>query len=152
LALGAPLVLMCQVSYAADEIRKAMGSLLRTQLLVLVATVVLVALSVTVRQSMILVAVAASVAAGVGHVEQLVRWHQAGLCPLSALVRPYLVHATLGSVLYVSGRLAADYGTGPLSQVVHGLLGMVPVALACVVLRRRLPLYSAAVSRGLVTG
>ncbi|MGW6360514.1 oligosaccharide flippase family protein [Streptomyces sp. NPDC055092] len=152
LALGAPLVLMCQISYAADEIRKAMGSLLRTQLLVLVATVVLAALSMMVGHSMVLVAVAASVAAGAGHVEQLVRWHRTGVCPLSALVRPYLVHASVGAALYVSGRLAADYGTGPVSQVVHGLLGMVPVALACVALRRRLPLYSAAVSRGLVTG
>ncbi|WBO64901.1 oligosaccharide flippase family protein [Streptomyces camelliae] len=149
LALGAPFVLLCQVSYAADEIRKAMGSLLRTQLLVLVATVVLVVSSVTAGQSMAFVAVAASVAAGLGHVEQLVRWHRAGVCSLSALVRPYLVHAGVGAALCVSGYLAADYGRGPLSQVVHGLLGMLPVGLVCVVLRRRLPLYSAAVSRGL---
>ncbi|MFI1654281.1 oligosaccharide flippase family protein [Streptomyces sp. NPDC020472] len=152
MAAGAPLVLLCQVGYAADEIRRELGGLLRTQLLVLTATVALVGLTVVAGQGLALVAVAASVAAGAGHLEQLVRWHRSGLCRLSALVRPYAVHAAVGAALYGSGRLAAGYGTGPLTQVAHGLLGMVPVALVCVVLRRRLPLYSAAVSRGLVTG
>ncbi|MFF8375717.1 oligosaccharide flippase family protein [Streptomyces sp. NPDC015661] len=151
LAAGAPLVLLCQVSYAVDEIRKEMGSLLRTQLLVLAATVVLVGLAVAVGRGMALVALAASVAAGVGHLEQLVRWHRSGLCRLSALVRPYAVHAAVGVALYGSGSLAASYGVGAPAKVLHGLLGMVPVALLCVVLRHRLPLYSAAVSRGMVT-
>ncbi|MCX5388862.1 oligosaccharide flippase family protein [Streptomyces sp. NBC_00094] len=152
LAAGAPLVLLCQVSYAADEIRREMGSLLQTQLLVLAATVVFVGLAVVAGQGMALVAVAASVAAGVGHLEQLVRWHRTGLCHMSAIVRPYAVHAAVGAALYGSGYLAAGYGNGPLARVAHGLLGMVPVALVCVVLRRRLPLYAAAVSRGLITG
>ncbi|MGW2202757.1 oligosaccharide flippase family protein [Streptomyces sp. NPDC001774] len=156
LAAGAPLVLLCQVSYAVDEIRKGMGSLLRTQLLVLAATVVLVGLAVVAGQGMAgqgmaLVALAASVAAGIGHLEQLVRWHRAGLCRLTSLVRPYTVHAAVGIALYGSGRLATGYGTGPLEQVLHGLLGMVPVALVCIVFRRRLPLYAAAVSRGMIT-
>jgi len=152
LAMGAPLVLLCQVSYAVDEIRKAMGRLLRIQLLVLAATVVLAAAAVAAHGSLLLIAVGASAASGIGHLAQLVGWHREGMCHLPALVRPYLVHATVGAALYGSGYLAAGFGTGPLSQVAHGLLGMVPVGIVCVVVRRRLPLYSAAVSRGLVTG
>lgn len=152
LAVGAPLLLLCQVSYAVDEIRRAMGSLLRTQLLVMAATVALVLLVVTARPSMVLIAAAASAAAGVGHLAQLLRWHRAGLCRLQAVVRPYAVHAIVGAALYGSGHLAAGFGAGPLSRVVHGLLGMVPVGLVCVLVRTRLPLYSAAASRGMVTG
>jgi len=152
LAIGAPLVLLCQVSYATDEICKALGSLLRTQLLVLAATVGLVALAAVTTRSLVLIAAAASAAAGIGHLAQLVRWHRAKLCHLPSLVRPYLIHATVGAALYGSGYLTTGFGVGPLSQVAHGLLGMVPVALVCVAVRRRLPLYSAAVSRGLVTG
>ncbi|GAA0671101.1 hypothetical protein GCM10010193_24110 [Kitasatospora atroaurantiaca] len=151
-ALGAPLMLLCGFSYAADEIGRALGSLLRTQLLVLAATVGLVAVVVATTRSLALISAAMSAAAGVGHLAQLVRWHRTGLCPLPSLVRPYLVHAAVGAALFGSGYLAAGYGTGPLSQVLHGMLGMVPVALVCVAARRRLPLYSAAVSRGLVTG
>jgi O-antigen/teichoic acid export membrane protein len=152
LAIGAPMVLLCQVSYAIDEVRKAMGSLLRNQLLVLGGTVVVVGLSVLTVRSLTLIAVATAVGSGLGHLAQLVRWHRTGLCRLPSLVRPYLVHAAVGAALYGSGHLAARFGESPLSQVADGLLGMVPVALVCVAARRRLPLYAAAVARGLVTG
>ncbi|GAA0688621.1 hypothetical protein GCM10010193_48380 [Kitasatospora atroaurantiaca] len=150
-AAGAPLVLLCQVGYTVDEVRKAMGALLQTQLLVVAITAGVVALGVAAGRSLALVAAAYSAASAVGHLAQLVRWHRARLCHLPSLVRPYLIHAAVGGALYVSGSLAARWGDGPLSQIMHGLLGMAPVALVCVAARRRLPFYSTAVARGLVT-
>ncbi|MFD9130432.1 oligosaccharide flippase family protein [Kitasatospora sp. NPDC059571] len=149
-AVGAPLVLLCQFSYAVDEILRATGPLLRTQLLVLAATVAGVLSLVAAGRSLALLALATSLAAGAGHLGQLVRWSRRGLCRPAQLVRPYAVHALVGAALCAGGRVAAGFGTGPLSQLAHGILGMVPVLIGCVAVRRRLPLYTVAVSRGLV--
>lgn len=149
-AVGAPLVLLLQIGYAVDEVGKAMMVLLRVQLLVLAMTAVLVAAAAA-TGGLLIVAVAGAVAAGIGHAAQLARWSRAGLVHVPSLVRPYAVHAALGAALFAAGAAGSSFGTAPVDRIVGGLLGMVPVAVAALVSRRRIPAYATAVSLGLVS-
>ncbi|NUU20416.1 MAG: oligosaccharide flippase family protein [Streptomycetaceae bacterium] len=152
-AVAAPLALVCQIGYAVDETGKRMMVLLRTQLLVLGATVAATALAVACRPSLAVIAVAASLAPGLGHATQLVRWRRVGLCPeLPRLLRGYAVHAAIGAALCVSGWVGMRLADDPVTRIAAGLFAMLPTAAACWWLRRRLPLYEAAVARGLVSG
>ncbi|MCF2529272.1 oligosaccharide flippase family protein [Yinghuangia soli] len=153
LAAGAPLVLLCAVGYAVDETRKKMLFLLYTQLLVLAVMAACTAAAVTQVRHLAVFALGGSLAAGAGHALQIARWRRDGLIRPAALVRPYAVHALIGAALAMSGWLGVRAADGsPVAGLAGGLLGMSVVAAACWVLRRRLPLYSAAVANGLLRG
>ncbi|MDI2124566.1 oligosaccharide flippase family protein [Yinghuangia seranimata] len=146
-----PLMLLCQLGYAVDEVAKELLVLFRVQLLVLAATSVLLTAAVAGTGSLVLTAAASPLAAGVGHVAQLVRWRRVGLCAPATLVRPYLVHAALGTALGVAGWVGVhSIDAGAELRLLTGLLAMVPVGLAAYAVRRWIPVYEAAVARGLV--
>ncbi|WP_406859653.1 oligosaccharide flippase family protein [Streptomyces sp. HUAS MG47] len=150
LALGAAFTLLYNVCYAVDEVRKAMGALLRIQVAVSIATVVTAA-AAAVARDLTLLASAVAVGTGLGHLLQLRRWYRDGVVPPAALARPYLVHTAVGAALWASGSAGASLGGTPLAATGCSLLGMLPVALVCLAARRRMPLYATAVQRGLVS-
>jgi O-antigen/teichoic acid export membrane protein len=150
LAVGAAFTLLYNICYAVDEVRKAMRRLLRIQVAVSTATVAAAAAAAT-AHSLPLVATAVAVGTGLGHLLQLRGWHRDGLCRPRSLIRPYLVHAAVGGALCASGLAAASLGETPVAATGCSLLGMVPVALVCLAVRRRMPLYATAVQRGLVS-
>ncbi|MDI2128398.1 oligosaccharide flippase family protein [Yinghuangia seranimata] len=149
-ALGAPLVLLCQIGYAVDETHKHLRVLLRVQLLVLGATAATTALWVLGPDRLALLAVVASLAHGVGHAVQVARWRRLGLCSPRDLAKPYAVHTAVGAALFAAGWAGAGFGDGAVSRIVCGLLAMLPVLALCWPLRRQLPLYAVAVTRGLL--
>ena len=150
LAVGAALTLLYNICYAVDEVRKAMRTLLRIQVAVTVGTVA-TAVAGALTHDLTLLAAAVAVGTGLGHLLQLRGWQREGVCRLSSLVRPYLVHAAVGAALWASGLAGASLGEAPLAATGFALLGMLPVALVCLAARRRMPLYATAVQRGLVT-
>ncbi|MGW0884297.1 oligosaccharide flippase family protein [Streptomyces sp. NPDC002671] len=150
LAVGGACSVLYAIGYAVDEVRKVIRRLLWLQLTVGAATLIAVAASAA-AGGLLLIAIAATATTGFGHVLQLLRWHQEQLCRLPSLARIYLVHAAVGAALYAGGRAGASLAAAPGIALGSGLLGMAPVALICVALRRRMPLYATAAARGLVS-
>ncbi|MGW7816904.1 oligosaccharide flippase family protein [Streptomyces puniciscabiei] len=150
LAVGAAFSMLYSVCCAVDEVRKVMRRLLRIQLAVSSMTVATAVAAATARD-LTLTATAVAAGTGVGHLLQLRSWHLEGLCRPRALLRPYLVHAAVGTALCASGLAGASLSRAPLAATCCSVLGMVPVALFCLALRRRMPLYVLAARRGLVS-
>jgi O-antigen/teichoic acid export membrane protein len=148
LAVGSAMALLCSSANSADQARHASRALVGTQLTVVATTAAGIVVAAT-AHSLLLLAAAAGAGQAAGHIAQLVRWHRIGLLHAGVAVRTHLIHAAVGAAL---GGAAVLGGVGrtPAAALAGGLASMLPIVLACVLLRARLPLYMAVVTMGLL--
>jgi O-antigen/teichoic acid export membrane protein len=141
--------LLCSTGASIDQARGAPRALVGTQSTV-VATTVCAITAAAATQSLALMAAAAATGQAAGHAVQLRRWHHIGLLHARVAVRIHLLHSAVGGALGGAAALGSGLARTPAASLVCGLTSMVPVVVACVVLRTRLPLYAAAVETGLL--
>lgn len=148
LAVASGLALLCSAGGSVDQVRHASRALVDTQLAVVVTTAAGMAVAV-VAHSLFLLAGAVAVGQAAGHLAQLVRWQQAGVLRAGVVVRTHVIHAAVGTAL---GGAATLGGLGRSSggAFICGLVAMLPVVLACLLVRTRVPLYATAVGAGLL--
>lgn len=149
LAMNAALYFVCSIGYAIDEVRRALRGLLAVQATVMVSVLLAVG-AATSMGNLTLVPAAMAVGPATGHALQMVRWHRAGLVPLSGILRIHLVHAVVGCSLFVAGHAGAQHGHSPLSATVWGLLALLPVIAFWLALRQYVPIFVTAAAHGLV--
>ncbi|WP_169316745.1 oligosaccharide flippase family protein [Actinacidiphila oryziradicis] len=147
LALGAAMALLCSFGGSIDQVRGAPRALIGTQLAVMTATAAGVVAAAALH-SIVVLAGAAAAGQAVGHLSQLMRWHRSGLLRVGVALRMHLIHAAVGAALGGTAALGAD-GRSRTAAVMCSLAAMLPVVVGCALLRRRLPLYAAAVAVGL---
>ncbi|MCW2903801.1 MAG: hypothetical protein JWO67_6066 [Streptosporangiaceae bacterium] len=147
LALGSAMALVCRSGMIIDQVRRATGALIGTQLAVAATTAAGLAAAVA-WHSLLLLAASAAMGQAVGHVVQLVCWHRAGLLHASVALRAHAVHGAVGSALGVAAALGA-HGRQAVAAVACSLSSMLPVVLLCALLRAWIPLYTAVNAIGL---
>ncbi|WP_329318650.1 oligosaccharide flippase family protein [Streptomyces sp. NBC_01262] len=147
LAVGAAMALLCSFGGSIDQVRDAPRALIGTQLAVMTATAAGV-VAAAAAHSIVVLAGAAAAGQATGHLVQLVRWHRSGLLRAGVALRIHLIHAVIGAALGGAAALGAD-GLARTAAAMCGLAAMLPVVVVCALLRRRLPLYAAAVAVGL---
>ncbi|MER6059611.1 oligosaccharide flippase family protein [Streptomyces sp. NPDC001792] len=147
LAVGAAATLLCRSGMIIDQVRHATGALLSTQFAVTAATAAAVCAAIAWR-SLFLLAVAVAVGQVAGHVVQVLGWHRNRLVHASFVVRAHTVHGLVGLALDAAATFGA-VGRPPATGLVCGLASMAPVALMCVLVRRRIPVYTAVAAMGL---
>lgn len=149
LAAGAACGLLCSTGASIDQARGAPRALAGTQLTVMATTVAAISAAAA-AQSLALMAAAAAVGQMAGHAAQLRRWHHTGLLHARVSIRIHLVHIAVGAAFGGAAALGSGLAQTPAAGLACGLTSMVPVVLACMLLRTRLPLYAAAVEASLL--
>lgn len=148
LAAGAALWMLCSTASSVDTVRMDTRALLRAQLAAIGATALMLCFA-RAYHSLFLAACATVVAPLAGHLVQLAHWHTAKVLGVRPLLFAHAVHAAVGTALGLSAALGLR-SHPPHYGLLLGLGAMLPVALACAVLRTRLPVYATARRHGLV--
>ncbi|MEU4351139.1 oligosaccharide flippase family protein [Streptomyces sp. NPDC023838] len=148
LAAGAALWMLCSTASSVDTVRMDTRALLRAQLAAIGATALMLCFAWA-HHSLFLAACATVVAPLAGHLVQLAHWHTAKVLGVRPLLFAHAVHAAVGTALGLSAALGLR-SHSPHYGLLLGLGAMFPVALACTVLRTRLPVYATARRHGLV--
>ncbi|MEU5547920.1 oligosaccharide flippase family protein [Streptomyces sioyaensis] len=141
LAGGAALSLMLTMGIALDQVRRAPGACVRTQIWV-IATTASFLVAAWSEHSLMLCAAAGTAGPAAGLLAQHVQWYRKQVLPLRPLLIAHSVHMMVATALFLAGRLGM-HGI-PARRVATGCAAMAPVLLFCVLLRRRLPIYSVA--------
>lgn len=149
LTAGAAFGLLCSAGSSIDQARGAPRALVGTQSTVVVTTACAITAAATTR-SLALMALAAAAGQAAGHAVQLRRWHRIGLLRARVSVRIHLVHLAVGGAFGGAAALGSEMAGTPGVGLACGLVSMVPVVVACALLRTRLPLYTTAVDAGLL--